>query len=212
MNELIGLFLFRNRLCPLPGIGTLHLKETGATVMNVENKIQNNPPQIEFCGELTSPDHLIDFISERSRISQAEAKMHLINYCDSIKNLEPSGNINLPFAGNFYVNSDGSIDFKTLPPPVEFLPAVLAKQLMRADSSHHLMVGERETSSAEMAAYFSENESRVREKWWLWSIFLFILGAIALALFFSDPNHSVTFGNSRLIDPLTPSISYRITE
>jgi hypothetical protein len=75
-----------------------------------------------------------------------------------------------------------------------------------------MVVGDKETTSTEMAAYYSDTEESPSGKWWIWAIGLAIVAAGALFFYFNSLEHPPGFGNTQQIEisPTTPT--YQIAE
>jgi len=212
MEELIELYLFKNKKCPLPEIGTLHLTASNPVAWYAEKRIEAPVPVIKLMESSIPADDFIHFIAERKHISRNEAGLLLKKYCNELQNMDAFGETKLPHAGKFYVNADGNLVFKVMEIPREFLPQVNTERVHHPSASHNMMVGDKETTTTEMAAYYTETEEVSKDKWWIWAIVLSVITIGALALYFSNARYSHTFGNSSQIQPAATINTYRIAE
>ena len=212
MEDLIELYLFKNKKCPLPEIGTLQLTETNAVAWYAEKRIEAPVAAIKLTEAVLPADDFISFIAERKNISRDEAVELLRQYCSRLQNMDAFGETKLPHSGKFYVNADGNLVFKAIDIPKEFLPQVHTEQVLHPAATHSMVVGDKETTTTEMAAYYTEAESATKSKWWIWAIVFAAAGITALVLFFNDPDHSAAFGNSQKIQPAPTTITYRFAE
>lgn len=212
MEKLIELYLFKNRKCPLPEIGTLEMTEANAVAWYAEKRIEAPIPSIKLAEQVTDAEDFIHFISERKKISRDEAVALLGQYCNRLQNMDAFGETKLPHSGKFYVNADGNLVFKAFELPAAFLPQVHTERVLHPSASHNMVVGDKETTTADMTAYYAETESAAKSKWWIWAIVFAIAGIAALAFFLNDGQHSPSFGNSQQIQPAASTISYRVVE
>ena len=196
----------------MPEIGTLHLTASNAVAWYAEKRIEAPMPLIKLMEPSIPADDFINFIAERKNISRNEAGSLLKQYCSRLQNLDAFGETKLPHAGKFYVNADGNLVFKAIEVPRELLPQVNTERVLHPAASHNMMVGDKETTTTEMAAYYTEAEPEAKYKWWIWALVFAFIGIGAVALFFSNQYHSNTFGNEQKIQPASSTINYRIAE
>lgn len=212
MEDLIELYLFKNKKCPLPEIGTLQLTESNAVAWYAEKRIEAPVPSIKLTEPITDAEDFISFISQRKNISRDEAVSLLGKYCSRLQNMDAFGETKLPHSGKFYVNADGNLVFKPIEVTAAFLPQVNADRVLHASASHDMVVGDKQTTTVQMTAYFAETADATKSKWWIWAIGFALAGIAALIFFFNDQAHSSTFGNSQQIQPTSTTITYRIAE
>ncbi len=197
MQDIIELYLAKTRQCPLPEIGTLCITESNAVVWYVDKKIEAPVPDIVL-QELALPaDDFVEFIAAQKGISTNEASELLKAYCDGLKNLDASGENILPHSGKFYVDAEGKLVFKSTDIPKEYIPAVAADRVLHPVASHNVKVGDKDTTTAEMAAYYADAANAKRDRWWIWAAALLAAGIGGLAYYLSDPAHSNSFGNAQ---------------
>lgn len=197
MQDIIELYLAKTRKCPLPDIGTLCITESNAVAWYADKKIEAPVPTIVL-QELALPvDDFIEFIAVQKGISNAEASELLHQYCVELKNLEASGENILPHSGKFYVDTAGKLVFKPVNIPKAYTPSVPADRVLHPVASHNVMVGDKETTTAEMAAYYSDAANARKDRWWIWAAALLAAGIGGLAYYLSDPAHSNSFGNAQ---------------
>lgn len=212
MEDLIALYLFKNKKCPLPQIGTLELTESNAVAMYAERKIHAAVPSVKLMDTITRSDDFINYIAERKNLGREEATSLLMQYCNKLQHMDAYGETKLPELGKFYVNTDGNLVFKSIELPTTLLPTVYADRVLHPSTSHNMVVGDKETTSAEMTAYYTDIEFTQKDKWWIFAIVFAIAGIAALLLYFNAASFSKTFGNSQKVQPATTTSTYRIVE
>jgi hypothetical protein len=178
MYQIIAPTLFQNKICRLPGIGTLVM-----TLHPAENDYIN--------AQIKSPFESIDFLPEEDNdkgFNEFSAMSELLN-----KKLDESGSFFLNGIGNFVKAETGAIQFAPVSIDPVFTPSVAANIISRQAASHTMMVGDQETTSMEMTDYFSE-KSAVKDQWWVWAGVLAVAGISVLIYYFNK--HGVNgFGN-----------------
>ena len=196
MHQLIASYLFQNKICPLPGLGSLSLS-TNSAQPDFSNKTIHSPKaSIDLIhGEVDAAPFLA-YIARQTNSDAHEAASALDHFCDGLKN-EASTHFNakLEGVGNFVVNSNGDISFVALDLPQAFVQPVTAERVVRPQAEHNILVGDKETTNIEMAEYFNE-ETATKDRWWIWAIVLGVIGMLMVLLYAEDSNSSAQFGNA----------------
>ena len=212
MEELISLYLFKNRKCPLPEIGTLHLTESNAVAWYADKRIEAPQPGIKLNDTVVNPDDFIHFIAQRKNINNEEASNSLRQFCRHLYSMDAFGETKLPNTGKFYVNSEGNLVFKALELPAALHPQVIAERVIHPVASHDMMVGDKQTTTTEMAAYYTETESAKSSKWWIWALAFALLGSGTLAWYIYNEGYSGLFGNAKKMETPIPASTYQMAE
>ncbi|MEO8770385.1 MAG: hypothetical protein ABI402_09885 [Ferruginibacter sp.] len=196
MEELIELYLFQHKHCPLPLIGSLQLKDGHAVAWHGDNKLSAPVPQIELTKTEISSEHFIAFIAAYDKISIGEASLTLQKYCLELQKLTAYKEMKLEHAGRFYIDQYGALVFKQDALPKEFLPSVPIQRVVRSKSaSHNIRVGDNETTTEYMTEYYSEKEKTKTGMWWIIALILTVIIAAALYFYFKDHSYTENFGN-----------------
>jgi hypothetical protein len=212
MEELISLYLFKNRKCPLPEIGTLHLTESNAVAWYADKRIEAPQPGIKLNETVANPDDLISFIAQRKKMNNEDAANSLRQFCRQLYSMDAFGETKLPNTGKFFVNSEGNLVFKALELPVAFRPQVSAERVIHPVASHEMMVGDKHTTTTEMAAYYTESGSAKSSKWWVWALALALIGSGTLAWYIYNEGYSGLFGKVKKIETAIPASTYQMAE
>lgn len=126
--------------------------------------------------------------------------------------MDAYGETRLPHTGKFYVNADGNLVFKTMEIPRAFLPELSVERVIHPAASHAMVVGDKETTTTEMAAYYSDIDPASKDKWWIWAICLAVVAAGLLFLHFKDQTNTIATGNKQQIE-ISPLLkTYSIAE
>src|SRR5690606_30791234 len=97
------------------------------------------------------------------------------------ENIRLEKHIELTDIGSLLQDENGEIVFEPFSNILSGLEPVAAERLIRINAEHQMIVGERETTSAEMSRYFEEQRYVEKESWW---IYVLIITAISLAAIF----------------------------
>ena len=154
----------------------------------------------------------LEFISAQKNIGSAEASALLKRYCSMLQNMDAYNEAKLPNAGKFYVNGDGNLVFKTMDFPKAILPEVSVHRVIHPAASHSMVVGDKQTTNTEMAAYYSDSETVSKDKWWIWAVAIAIISAAIIFFYLNNNPHSTGFGNSKQIEVSADNKTYSTAE
>jgi len=210
MQELIAAYLFQHKKCPLPGIGHLSERLRDAEQVPGEKKITAPVPEIIFSNHAADPAEFIEFITANKFISREEAGYLLDKCCEEMQALPASGSILIPGAGKFIKDPVDKLIFVPTALPSYYLPDVPAERVIHADSSHSMLVGDKETSTAAMTEYYTEAEPERKKRRWLWAaLVLLLLSAATIVYYFNDDAHNAVFGNAQKDQAAPAGQTYR---
>jgi hypothetical protein len=179
MYNLIAPSFFQKKNCKLPGIGYLALLTHPAETDFLHTQIKSPYQEIIFSQE-QSDDKIFNEFSAISEIMK--------------RKLDAESLLELDGIGTFTKDENGSIQFKALPLPAIFYPPVAAQRVIHQDTEHSILVGDRETTNVVMTEYYSEDETTVKDLWWVWAIVLGVIG-IGVLSFYLYTNGLDNFGN-----------------
>ena len=76
-----------------------------------------------------------------------------------------------------------------------------------------MVVGDKETNSAEMAAYFADAANSRKEKWWIAALILAAIGIAALLFYLNKHGFQLNmFGNDEKIIPAVSTNTFQQAE
>ncbi len=168
MYQIIATTLFQNKICRLPGIGTLRMVAHSAETDFVNARIK-------------SPAYTIDFIAERNDenvFNEFSAMSEILQ-----KSLNENGRYFLKGIGTFLKDGANIIDFTPIPINAVFTIPISAERVIRQDEAHAILVGDQQTTNVEMTEFFTEKET-LDDKWWIWAIVFAAVGVSALLFYF----------------------------
>jgi hypothetical protein len=202
MDTIITSYLFQNKICPLPGLGTLHIATKSAQFHFINHEINAPQNNIIFTIAETDTAGLVDYISYKKKCSVIDAIDELGKYCNSLKQQCKDGaTATIPMIGNIVVNNEGVINFSEQTLPLQYTLPVPAKQVVREGSVHTILVGDKETTNTKMAEYFVEDETPItKDYWWVWALVLFALAACMIIAYISQYLINSFFGNVSLVN------------
>lgn len=199
MQTLIASYLFQNKTCPLPGLGTFSILNSSARADFTNKLIQAPHPTVDFVQVETNPGAITEYISRSTSLNMHDAAEALKDYCHGLKELIDEGNtVSLAQVGSFSVNENGKIIFKPEDLPSAFLQTVVAERVIHPEAEHQMLVGDKETTNKAMSELFA-TKTEVKGRWWIWAIVLGAIGLLLMLFYFSQTSDGSFFGNSTKI-------------
>lgn len=196
MQNQIASYLFQNKTCPLPGLGTLSVLTSGAEA-DFTNKLFAAPkPFIHFVDIETDATGLLNYLAATSGGSTYEVSEALDHFCDNLRNkMTKQPDVQLESVGSFFVDASGKINFKPEELPAAFTQPVFAERVIHPDAEHQILVGDKETTNTVMTELLASKVEN-KDRWWIWAITLGLIGIAAIVFYFTAFNGTAPFGNA----------------
>lgn len=181
MYSIIATSLLQNKICILPGIGTL--------------SVQTIPAQTDFVNSrILAPDYIISFTDDESvavSFNEFSAISQLLK-----REIDINGHAEINGVGVFVKDDSGKITFTPEQINTAFAQPISAERVIRQNTEHTMLVGDKETTNVVMTEYFTE-EIILKDKWWIWAIVLGVIGIAATIIHVIQ--HGYTAGNSHVL-------------
>ncbi len=196
MQNLIAAYLFQNKNCPLPGLGTLSIATTNAVANFVEATITPPMPIVAFDTKENDASNFVDYIATKTHSTPLQVIEKLSQYCNNLKStLTLQHTATIEGVGNFITASDGNINFTPAALPNNFLQPIKATRVIHLNGKHTILVGDTETDNTAMAAYLADEAPVQKKRWWVWPIILTAIALLLLLIYFIN-NNSSYLGNA----------------
>lgn len=195
MQKQITSYLFQNKSCPLPGLGTLSVLSSGAEA-DFTNKLIAAPKSfISFVDAESDTAGLVQYLAATSSGSDDKISESLNQYCDNLKKqITDQSNVKLEQIGQFFIDGSGKINFKQEELPRVFSQNVFAERVIHPEAEHHILVGDKETTNTVMTERLSA-KPETRDRWWIWAIVIGAVGLALLLIYFTQFSGTSSFGN-----------------
>lgn len=193
----------------MPGIGSLELHDGNAFISHPDKKVMAPRAAIRLNANTAMPDALQEYISGMENIPIWAAQNQLTDFCRKLQELDANSEFALPDAGVFYKTSDGKLSFHSIALPDSFLPDVDANKVVHAGASHEILVGDTQTTTTQMAEYYSEETASSPKRWWIWPSLLGLLAVAGIVLYYTSHNGFSGSANQQPVEALKPVISYQ---
>jgi hypothetical protein len=203
MFDLLNSYLFQNKSISIPGLGTIYLETLPASVdISTKNIL---PPlyYFRFDKYFDAPDkEFFSYLANHRRIPDYEALKWYNEFAFNLRNrIHQLEKIEWEGVGVLRKDLEGNILFESCLGNPFFLMAVPARQVIRQDAQHRLLVGDRERTSGEMNEWLQhENASRKSGSWWIYAAIVAALSLLFLFLYFSSKGWTMSsLGNQQML-------------
>ncbi|KYP14932.1 hypothetical protein [Flavihumibacter sp. CACIAM 22H1] len=204
--DVLNNYLFLQKRISIPGLGTLHMERLPARTDFVNTRILSPVYRFRFDQYFDAPDKdLFGYLSSRLGVPDFEAIKWYNEFAYSLRaKIRANEVANWPGLGNFMADEKGEISFETAVPGFELPAPVTANRVIRENSDHAVLVGDRELNSADLTEQEEVAIYVERGSWWIAAL---ILAAIAISLavfhFYRQDAGVHTSGNQQKI-PVYP--------
>ena len=198
MEELIEQFLLSYKFCPLPGIGTLKINDTGAKVVSGAKILSAPAMMITLNNDAEDTIAFTKFISEAMGISKSETGDLLNAFISKIKTLELNKEFRIGHIGLF-CKSGGKLVFVQAELPHEFLPSVTLNRVIHPNNIHTVRVGEDERTSIFMSEFLERMKISKKTFRWVYAAALTLMAISFIVLYMNSNGSNKLFGNNRPI-------------
>lgn len=195
-------YLILHKNLSLPGLGTIYVERTPAQSDFINRQIIPPSYHYRFDRYFDSPDKdFFLYLADQKNIADYEAIKLYNEWSAAIREtIRTEKSAELVQIGRLMQDESGELVFEPFSIISSGLEPVMAERLIRVNAEHNMIVGERETTSAEMSRYFEEKSVVARESWWLYAL---IVAAISLtAIFFHYYRHGNTIHSSSNHQPV----------
>ncbi len=212
MQEFLLDYLSINKVCFIPGLGALYLRTKPASSIFGEQKIAAPIAIIEFEEKYVSDNTFTKYIAANRYVTFDNASLQIKNVSDYIRSLNANDVYEIPNIGKFYKDENDKLVFTQTKFPEIFLPNVNAIRVVHPNESHHMLVGDTQTSTAAMTEYYALEEKSKVTKWWIWATVLAVIAFAGLVFYLFGDKYSTSFGNTIHYEVITADTTYRIAE
>lgn len=164
----------------MPGLGRLTIEQLPAQSDFVNKTILAPQPFIRYNEEVLSSeeDGFIQYVGRKKSIGWREATEQFTNWCNDTKAiLQQNGQFYLAYAGTFFQKGQ-QISFIQASLPAVFFPPAPAERVVHPEAAHNMLVGDKETTTAQMTEYLA-GDTVEKKRWWIAAL---IVALVALAL------------------------------
>ena len=223
MFQLLTTYLLQVKKLPVPALGTFSIKMANAVSDFTSQSVQAPAWTIAFTpAAISTADHqptaieaglpeLYDWLTAKLQITKEEAVLRYDNFCSDIRErLDKGENVNWEGLGQLQ-KIDSIVRFIADENAGALFTPVAAKKIIRPNSSHPILVGEKETTSHERRTRLENDRipSRPAGTKIAW-ILLFIALALLAWHFIQNGCNTESIGNKQHIESTKAPETYRL--
>ena len=157
MQHFIASYLFQNKTCPLPGLGTLSIINSAAQLDFTNKLIASPKTNIQFQQTESDATGLVNYIAASTGSNNYEVTEAMDHFCDDLKNkVTKESGATLDQIGNLVVDGSGKLNFKQAELPTAFFQSVIAERVIHPQAEHQILVGDKETTNTVMTEFLTE--------------------------------------------------------
>jgi hypothetical protein len=181
MNALLNEFLLSHHELPLDGVGVLRVASQPAQYDVTERAFMPPAAALSFeplaTDDSVSMQPLVRFVAQQMQQSEEEACENVMQWQkETSLQLQQGEAVAIGIFGTLQ-QQDGQIVFSPATLQTGFEP-IAAERVIRESAVHQMLVGDVETNSTEMEAYYDQQE-KATDRWWLLPV---IVAVVAIAL------------------------------
>lgn len=182
MQSFIASYLFQHKSICLPGLGTLRVSNLPAQSDFVNKTLLAPHPSIGYSSDCVAGEEegFVHYFRQKQGIGWQAATEMLNNWIKETKAvLHQNGQFYLAYIGTFF-QKGAQLSFTQASLPAAFLPPVNAERVIHPEADHSMLVGDKETTTAQMTEYFA-GEPVSKRRWWLAALIIALLSLGLLA-------------------------------
>lgn len=185
MLPALNSYLHQHHSLCIPGIGTIYIERTPARSDFTNRQILPPGYHYRFDRFFDTPDkNFFSFIARARNIQEYEAIKWYNEWAYDVgAQLRKESVLNWEGVGTISRNENGDVVFETFAPIEAHLVPVPAQRIVRTNTSHTMLVGDKEVTNIQMTGLLNENGKHPGHKSnWMLYVLLAVV-AIALVVF-----------------------------
>ena|ERR1700761_7111292 len=196
MFQVLNAYLFQHRSISIPGLGTIYLETSPASVDVADRLLLPPVYQFRFDKYFDAPDAaFFSFIAAQRNVLDYEAIKWYNEFSFELRNrIRQEDAVIWDGVGTLRKDGAGNVLFESVSSPISFIQPTSAVRVNRQGAQHTLLVGDQERTSGEMNDWLQE-EAAARKKipWWVIALILAVIGLGILGWHFYS--HGLSTGN-----------------
>ena len=185
MHEYLYKYLALNQKLTIPGVGSFIAEMEPAKLNFVERSVHSPLPLIKFTTDNTnSANDFCRFLAKEINIDEADAAGKFDAFSDEIKNsLNKNKSVALPGIGILTLQFGDTYSFTSQENIQSFFPHLNAERVIRKNTGHNLIVGEKEKTSAQMHEELLHDKEIRKDRWWIYAMVLAVIGVASIVIY-----------------------------
>lgn len=202
MIEILNTYLVQHRSLSIPGLGTIYIEKTPAQTDFVNKQILPPSYHYRFDKFFDSPHKdFFHFLAGERQIPEYEAIKDYNEWAQDFRNrIRSEETIQWQGVGTLSQDAAGEISFAPQATITSYLQPVPAERVVRTNSQHAMLVGDKETTNVEMTELLSEETYVEKESWWIYALIIAAVSLVAIFFYFNQNGNNVeSTGNQQRV-------------
>ena len=201
MERLIRTYLLQKSSVSIPGLGTIYVERSPARSDFINRQLLPPSYHFRFDKYFDAPSKdFFTFLASRKNIEDYEAIKLYNEWAHSLRNIIGTDQSStLEGIGVLKRDMSGEVVFEPENPPDTFSIAVPVQRIVRTNTKHTMLVGDREVSNVEMTDYLHDEVHKEKTSWWIYALIIAAVALTAILFHFFRGNNASPFGNHQTI-------------
>jgi hypothetical protein len=185
MIPALSSYLHQHKSLSIPGIGTIYIERTPARSDFTNKQILPPGYHYRFDRFYDTPDkNFFSFIARKKNVADYEAMQWYNEWAYGISaKLKADSMVSWEGVGALKRNDTGDVFFEAIAPIDAFLQPVPANRIIRTNTAHTMLVGDKELTNLQMSGYLHDNEKQPVQKK-TWPVYALIGGLLVIIILF----------------------------
>jgi hypothetical protein len=185
MHEYLYKYVALNQKLTIPGVGSFIAETEPAKLNFVERTVHSPLPLIKFTTDNnSSTNDFCRFLAKEIHIDEADAAEKFNEFSGELKNsLKKNGTVTLPGIGVLTMQFGNTFSFTSQENIQSFFPHLNAERVIRKNTGHNVIVGEKEKTSAQMQEELLHDKEIKKEKWRIYAMVLAVIGIASIVIY-----------------------------
>lgn len=200
MTRFISTYLLQHKSLSIPGLGTIYVERIPAQSDFVNKQLLEPSYHYRFDKYVDVPSkEFFRYLSVKQNSTDSEAATYYQKWAMSLKNsITISRPAVLEGVGELKKNISGEILFEPYSKIKTFDTPVHAERVIRSNARHTMLVGDRETTTAEMTGYLHKTHKE-KASWWIYALIISAIALVAIFYHYFRNGSDAPFGNHQTI-------------
>lgn len=180
MIDILNSYLILHKSISIPGLGTIYVERVPANSDYVNRQILPPAYQFRFDKYFDAPDKdFFAYLATQKHIPDFEAIRLYNEWAYELRNtLKQKDSFEWSGVGKLRQDEAGEIHFYPAKSARSPLQPVSADRVVRTNTAHNMLVGDKETTTLAMSEMLTEDNDN-KSRWWIYAL---IIAAIAAAI------------------------------
>ncbi len=201
MVQLITPYLLQNKSISIPGLGTIYVERIPAQSDFVNRQLLPPSYHYRFDKYFDAPGKdFFTYLAAKKNIEDYEAIKLYNEWALQVRNrISADQPAVLEGVGSLTRDSSGDIIFEPAGRAHTLAVPVPAERIIRTNSRHMMIVGDKEVTNVEMNDYLQVEVRRKKNKWWVYALIAAVLAIAAIIYHFYSSDSRAPFGNQQSV-------------